>query len=230
MVAEGVWNCWLQAAEYWKRRNQPTVPDTFPPASKNRPVKSPAAVTPIEVQELSRQYLPRIHRAALVLSGNPWDADDLSQETFLVFARTADRFEGRSNLYTWLYGILLNLDRRRRRRDGSRRRRLRVLWDNEPVEERSSPAADLPLEVAEWKRGLWAEVARLPEGQREALVLRYSEHLSYAEIAGVLDCPLGTVKSRIFNGLAGLKNQFASRGDAADILPGQNLAGRSSTG
>ena len=187
-------------------------------------------MTPTDVQELSRQYLPRIHRAALVLSGNPWDADDLAQETFLVFARTAHRFEGRSNLYTWLYGILLNLDRRRRRRDGVRRRRLRVLWAHEPVEERSSPAADLPLEVAEWKRSLWAEVARLPDGQREVLVLRYSEHLSYADIACVLDCPLGTVKSRIFNGLASLKNQIAGLGNEAHSIPGQNLTGQASTG
>jgi RNA polymerase sigma-70 factor, ECF subfamily len=186
-------------------------------------------VTPIDVQELSRQYLPRIHRAALVLSGNPWDADDLAQETFLVFARTADRFEGRSNLYTWLYGILLNLDRRRRRRDGVRRRRLRVLWDNEPMEERVSPAADLPLEAAEWKRSLWAEVARLPDGQREVLVLRYSEHLSYAEIAGVLDCPLGTVKSRIFNGLASLKNQFTNQGDESDAVPNEHRTGQHRT-
>ncbi len=181
------------------------------------------SVSPIDVQNVTRQHLPRIHRAALVLSGNPWDADDLAQETFLVFARTANRFEGRSNLYTWLYGILLNLDRRRRRRDGAQRRRLRVLWDNEPAEERSSPAADLPLEVAEWKRSLWAEVARLPDGQREALVLRYSEHLSYADIAAVLDCPLGTVKSRIFNGLTALKDQFAGQEeesrDEARIVP-----------
>ena len=187
-------------------------------------------MTPIDVPELSRQYLPRIHRAALVLSGNPWDADDLAQETFLVFARTADRFEGRSNLYTWLYGILLNLDRRRRRRDGASRRRLRVLWNNEPVEERTSPAADLPLEVAEWNRSLWAEVARLPDGQREVLVLRYSEHLSYADIASALDCPLGTVKSRIFNGLASLKNQFADRGDEGQGIPGQDRMRQATTG
>ena len=44
-----------------------------------------------------------------MLTGNPWDADDLAQETFLVVARRGADFEGRSSLYTWLYGILLNL-------------------------------------------------------------------------------------------------------------------------
>ena len=40
-----------------------------------------------------------------------WDADDLAQETFMVLARQGSHFEGRSSVYTWLYGILLNLDR-----------------------------------------------------------------------------------------------------------------------
>ena len=80
----------------------------------------------IDVQDTARQHFDRIHRAALVLSGNPWDADDLAQETFLVLSRQGSTFEGRSSLYTWLYGILLNLERRERRRvGGSARRRTR---------------------------------------------------------------------------------------------------------
>src|SRR5258708_35851627 len=96
----------------------------------------------LDVQQLSDDYFARIHRAALVLSGNPWDADDLAQETFLTLARRPDAFQGRSQPYTFLYGILLNLERRRQRRDGVRRRGLRVLWGHEPFDERSSPAAD----------------------------------------------------------------------------------------
>lgn len=159
----------------------------------------------IDIQQATEQYFARIHRAALVLTGNPWDADDLAQETFLVMSRCAHNFQGRSSLYTWLYGILLNLERRRQRREGMRRRKLRVLWDNGPTEERASPAAETPIEVTEWKRSLWSFVATLPDGQRQALVLRFSEHMSYDEIATVLKCPLGTVKSRIFNGLATLR-------------------------
>lgn len=159
----------------------------------------------LDVQQASEQYFLRIRRAALVLTGNPWDADDLAQETFLVLARHAADFEGRSSIYTWLYGILLNLERRERRRSGLHRRKLRVLHEQETASEPASPAADLPLEVAEWKRSLWAEVARLPDAQRQALVLRFSERLSYQDIAEILECPLGTVKSRLFNGLATLR-------------------------
>ncbi len=158
-----------------------------------------------DVETASREHFARIHRAALVLTGNPWDADDLAQETFLVVARRAADFQGRSSLYTWLYGILLNLDRRQRRRAGTERRKLRVLWSGETPQSSTAPPASVAVEAAEWSRSLWAQVARLPEGQREALVLRYSEHLSYDEIAEILGCPLGTVKSRIFNGLTTLR-------------------------
>ncbi|MEX2188160.1 MAG: RNA polymerase sigma factor [Pirellulales bacterium] len=163
----------------------------------------------IDVDEVTREYFARIHRAALVLTGSPWDADDLAQETFMVLTRSADRFEGRSNVYTWLYGILLNLDRRERRRAGMRNRKLRTAWEAAPKGERSVPSAETPIEVAEWKKSLWAVVAQLPDGQRETLILRYSEHLSYEEIAGVMKCPVGTVKSRVFHGVASLREKLA---------------------
>jgi RNA polymerase sigma-70 factor (ECF subfamily) len=159
----------------------------------------------LDIQQTIDTYFDRIHRAALVLTGNPWDADDLAQETFVVLTRQSERFEGRSSVYTWLYGIMLNLERRERRRQGTHRSKLRVLWADDPLREQTVPAAETPIEVAQWKRSLWGFVAQLPDGQRQALVLRFSEHLSYEEIAEVLDCPLGTVKSRIFNGLAGLR-------------------------
>lgn len=162
----------------------------------------------LDIEQISRDYFPRVHRAALVLCGNPWDADDLAQETFLVLARQQNRFRGDSRLFTWLYGILLNLDRRRRRRYGTRRRSLEVLQEMAPPSGRQSPAAETAVEVAEWKQSLWAYVARLPDGQRETLVLRFSEGLRYDEVAGVLACPLGTVKSRIYNGLQTLRKML----------------------
>lgn len=173
----------------------------------------------IDVNQATREHFARIHRAALVLSGNPWDADDLAQETFLVFARQPGQFSGRSSLYTWLYGILLNLDRVQRRQYGMKRRKLQVLWDGEASDDRSSPPSSAPLEVDEWKRSLWARVAKLADGQRQALVLRFSEGLSYEEIAVVLECPLGTVKSRIFHGLLALRRIMEHDGDDAKSLP-----------
>ncbi len=173
----------------------------------------------MNVHETAERYFARIHRAALVLCGNPWDADDLAQETFLVMARESHKFGGRSSVYTWLYGILLNLDRRHRRQHGMRRNKLKVLWNNEGSVERSTPAAETAIEATEWKRSLWGRVADLPDGQRHALVLRFSEQLPYEEIAAVLECPLGTVKSRIFHGLAALRELMQLEGSDAREVP-----------
>ena len=169
----------------------------------------------MNVDEVTQDYFDRIHRAALVLSSNPWDADDLAQETFLVLARQADRFQGRSSIYTWLYGILLNLERRQRRQCGTHRRKLNDIRNESLGREYSSPPAETAIEVSEWKKSLWSQVACLPDGQRQALVLRFSEGMRYDEIAEVLKCPLGTVKSRIFNGLRGLRELL---GDDQDNL------------
>jgi RNA polymerase sigma-70 factor (ECF subfamily) len=176
-------------------------------------------VPDISIEQATQEHFARIHRAALVLSGNPWDADDLAQETFLILARQAQQFGGRSSLYTWLYGILLNLDRLQRRRSGLRRRKLQVLWEGEASEDRSSPPASAPAEVEEWKKSLWARVAKLSDGQRQALVLRFSEGLRYEEIAEALECPLGTVKSRIFHGLLALRRVLEEEGEDARALP-----------
>jgi RNA polymerase sigma-70 factor (ECF subfamily) len=181
----------------------------------------------VDLQKLTQEHFARIHRAALVLTGNPWDADDLAQETFLVLAKQGNQFRGQSSWYTWLYGVLLNLERMRRRRAGVGREKLHVLWNDEASDQRSHPPASAPVEAAEWKRSLWGSVAQLSDGQRQALVLRFSEGLSYEEIAVVMECPLGTVKSRIFHGLLALRQTIQETGhEAAQIptYPGEDVA------
>ncbi len=173
---------------------------------------------PEDLQQAADLYFARVHRAALILTGNPWDADDLAQETFLVLARDGPSFAGRSSLYTWLYGIMLNLERRLRRTRTTRQRALRVLAEQENLSHRTTtPAPEACLEAAEWSKSLWALVDRLPEPQRAALVLRFAAELTYEEIAQVLGCPLGTVKSRIHHGLLGLRTLAAAAGNA--VLP-----------
>lgn len=175
---------------------------------------------PFDLEQAVQQYSERIQRAALVLSGNPWDAEDLAQETFLQAARDGHRFRGSSSVYTWLYGILLNIERHRRRRSGTWRRKFRVLCDEYDQRPQTSLGSGARVEVEEWKKSLWATVAQLPDGQRQVLVLRFSEGLKYEEIAQVLDCPLGTVKSRIYHGLAALRQRLNDgAADMAELPP-----------
>jgi RNA polymerase sigma-70 factor (ECF subfamily) len=171
------------------------------------------------LDEIVNQHFDRIRQAALVLRGNPWDADDLAQETFLLFSRDYERFEGRSTTYTWLYGILLNLDRHYRRRQGIWRRKFKDLCDRMVGREPTVPPAEASLETAEWKDTLWAQVAGLPEPQREILVLRFSAGLRYEEISRVVGCPLGTVKSRIHHGLIALRRRLEENETAAKEIP-----------
>ncbi len=153
-------------------------------------------------------HYPRIRRAALLLSnGNSWDAEDLAQETILQAARGWSRFNGASRAETWLYSILLN-QHRRRLRSGKRlwRRWLSWLERNPPDEAAGAPETRILAE--EWQASLWAAVALLPESQREAVVLRYAEDLTYEEIAQVLKCPIGTVKSRLHHALGTLQKDL----------------------
>ena len=203
-------------------------PRDVSPARSESPAGD-AAEPRFDVQALTAEHFERIHRAALVLCGDPWDADDLAQETFLVLSRQASaehdgkRFEGRSQVYTWLYGILLNLERRERRRYGMRKRKLQTVSERLETEAPEQPI-ETPLEAEEWRKSLWAVVARLPDGQRQALVLRFSEGLAYEQIAETLQCPLGTVKSRIFHGLASLKRNLNADRGAIERLPPFPLA------
>ena len=132
-------------------------------------------------------------------------ARDALQEAFLKAYTHLDRFEGRSSFYTWLYRLVVNqcLDRRRRERS----QRLAGWADREGFE--PMPAAGAPtisgvllhpataLHRSELRHALDQAVAKLGDGARRTLLLREVDGLSYAEIAGVLGVPVGTVMSRL---------------------------------
>ena len=158
-----------------------------------------------EFEQMVAVVYPRIRRAALLLSkGNVWDADDLAQETLLQAAWSWSKFNGNSRVETWLYSILLNQHRRHQRSTGRMLRRW-LGWLERNRHDSTHESADSGLLAKEWKANLWDAVSRLPEPQRETVVLRYSEGLSYEEIAQVLKCPLGTVKSRLHLAMTSLQ-------------------------
>jgi RNA polymerase sigma-70 factor (ECF subfamily) len=168
-------------------------------------------VSEVDLETLVDRHYARIHRAALVMTGNVWEADDLAQETFLQAMRSLRRFSGRSRIETWLYAILVN-QHRRRLRTRARRERRQSRWLNWVWTPPADEKPEREMELDEWRQSIWRHVAELPEVHRHAMVLRYSEELSYEEIAQVLSCPVGTVKSRLHHALASLR----SRLEAAD--------------
>ena len=147
-----------------------------------------------------------LYRTALRLTRVPADAEDLVQETYLKAFRAADQFEPGTNLRAWLFTILHNTARNRARD----RARESVTVDSDAVDQAAdAPSYGLSTPVATPEAlllretltpELQAAVDELPEAFRQAVWLRDVEEFSYAEIADMLNIPVGTVMSRISRG------------------------------
>ena len=120
------------------------------------------------------------------------DVEDLYQETWLRVVRSARRFDSQRRFSTWLFQIAVNLCRDWHRRAPPL-----------PIETDESAGAT-QLERAEAAVDAGRLLGRLPAPQREVLILRYFHDLTENEIALILGCPTGTVKSRLHHALARL--------------------------
>ena len=154
------------------------------------------------LETLLDRHADRIHAICRRVLGNPDDALDATQEALIAVARGVSKFDGRSTFTTWLYRVATNaaLDEGRRL---ARRPR--------PVETPPERAGDVSPEDAVGARiDIDAALAALPEEFRVAVVLRDLCDLDYAEIAGVLGVPPGTVRSRIARGRAALADALGN--------------------
>ncbi len=173
--------------------------------------------------------MPSLYAAALRMTRNPADAEDLVQETYLKAYRAFDSFQEGTNLKAWLYRILtntfINKYRAKKRRpeetdlddvdDFYLYRRLGGLEEARAGRSAEDELMDL-LPEAEVKDALES----LPENFRMAVLLADVEGFSYKEIADILDIPIGTVMSRLHRGRKGLQKRLyeyaAARGLVAD--------------
>ena len=145
------------------------------------------------------KYQRRVERLLSRSVRDPADVADLCQETFLAAYRALPAFRGDSAFYTWLYRIAINAAKRHR----ARQRPLDASMDDEGTfGTDAAPSDDATPEALLAGRQLARElddaVAALAEDQRRALLLREVDGLSYDEIGDLMDCPPGTVRSRIF--------------------------------
>jgi RNA polymerase sigma-70 factor (ECF subfamily) len=145
------------------------------------------------------KYQRRVERLLSRSVRDPADVADLCQETFLAAYRALPDFRGESAFYTWIYRIAINAAKRQR----ARQRPMESLDDDEGTfGTDAAPSDDATPEALLASRqlalGLNEAVDALAEDQRRALLLREVDGLSYDEIADLMDCPPGTVRSRIF--------------------------------
>jgi RNA polymerase sigma-70 factor (ECF subfamily) len=162
-------------------------------------------------------HIDSLYGTALRLTRRAADAEDLVQDTYLKAFRSAHQFEPGTNLKAWLFTILHNTFRNLRRHDG----RSPVDVDSEAVEKAAStgPADESPEQILSRRTldvDLQAALDALPEAFRQAVWLRDVEELSYAEMAKVLDVPMGTVMSRISRGRRALSEGLRARRAKAD--------------
>ena len=156
-----------------------------------------------------------IYALAYRVIGREEEARDVAQETFLRAFRALGGFKGQAKFSSWLYRITLNLCRDWIRRE----RRTPVSQPPEGVDiielageaEPSESIEDL-VSRRELGRAVARAMAMLPEEQRTAIILKEYHGLTFQEIADLLECPLSTVKTRLYQGLIVLRKQLSDAG------------------
>ena len=156
-------------------------------------VKSLQAGEPAALEQLVCLHGDKLFRSAVLLCGNEQLAEELVQETFLQAIRAAVKFRGRSAVFTWLYGMLLNVNRKRCRRA------FRLVFTGDLPEEPVMPstASALSVDKEAVANLVFSALRELSVKHRAVIVLHYYEDMSIDDIAAQLRVGNGTVKSRL---------------------------------
>ncbi|HLA71229.1 MAG TPA: RNA polymerase sigma factor RpoE [Steroidobacteraceae bacterium] len=153
---------------------------------------------------LVRKYQHKVVKLVLRYVRNPAEAEDITQEAFIKAYRALPQFRGDSAFYTWMYRIAINTAKN----SLASRDRSPIAYDldlTDPEESHSvqtklqDPDTPEGMALTEEIRGIVnSAIEALPEELKTAIVLRELDGLSYEEIAAAMECPVGTVRSRIF--------------------------------
>ena len=154
------------------------------------------------------KYQNRIYSTLLGFLKSPQDAEDLMQQAFVKGWQTINKFRGESSFYTWIYRIAINLAKNHLKKSSvvnssknisSEQNEIEFSVDLNPLHE---------LEREQLKFRLKSFIAKLPESLRTAFLMREEEGKTYEEISRATDCPIGTVRSRIFRAREEILNFF----------------------
>ena len=211
----------LQAVRIAKPGTSPGVPSPVMPLSAG-PVKTRGVQGGVSEANVDQLLVERVqkgdkrafdlliqkyqHRIVSLVSryvSDPSEAQDVAQEAFIKAYRAIKRFRGDSAFYTWLYRIAINTAKnwivaKNRRPPSSDIDAVDAeqYGISDRLRETSTPENELLREEIE--RTVFATIANLPEDLRTAIMLREMDGMSYEEIATTMECPIGTVRSRIF--------------------------------
>jgi RNA polymerase sigma-70 factor (ECF subfamily) len=181
-----------------------------------------------EFEELTLEHLDPLYSAALRLTKNERDAEDLVQDTFLRAYRFFDKFERGTNIKAWLFKILTNTFINRYRRK-VKERNVTEGSEREAVHEAfiSRDASDYAANPEQYMfdRLLSDDVLKaidaLPIDFRLVVILADLQEFSYKEIAEILDVPVGTVMSRLFRGRKALQRSLRDYAAGQGVVPAE---------
>lgn len=154
-------------------------------------------------EALIEAYEQKVFHIAYRMAGNPDDAADMAQEILLKIFRNVGKFKGESKFSTWVYRVATNtcLDELKK----AKRKAAYSLDEEFETEEGqlgvevadTAPTPEQRVEGQEIRDAITEAISRLSEEHRQIIILRDINGLTYEEVADILDCSLGTVKSRI---------------------------------
>ncbi len=156
--------------------------------------------------ELVTPFRERLFRKAKSMVKDDDDADDIVQDAMIAGYKSIANFRAEAGVYTWLYRIVIN-----KSKDLLTKRKKMVeksIDDNEQqfIDER--PGFEKKLELSDESSYLIKKINQLENIYKEVIELRYFEEMSYSDIANLLDCNVGTVKSRLFKAKEILKHMI----------------------
>jgi RNA polymerase sigma-70 factor (ECF subfamily) len=153
---------------------------------------------------LVRKYQHKVVKLVLRYVRNPAEAEDIAQDAFIKAYRALPQFRGDSAFYTWMYRIAINTAKN----SLASRDRSPIAYDLDLTDPEESHSVQTKLQDPDTPEGMAlteeirqivnSAIEALPEELKTAIVLRELDGLSYEEIAAAMECPVGTVRSRIF--------------------------------
>jgi RNA polymerase sigma-70 factor, ECF subfamily len=175
---------------------------------------------------LVRRYQDRVFGLCCRWMGDPRVAEEVAQDVFLALYRSIQGFRGDAQLSTWIYRVVVNHCKNRRlyrmRRQEDRHEPLEGSWEDDDGRERQiasdGPGTESGVHRSEAEDLVHEALDRMDEEQRQIIMLRDVEDLSYEEIADLLGLPRGTVKSRLHRARAELARVLQRKISEEDVF------------
>jgi RNA polymerase sigma-70 factor (ECF subfamily) len=159
--------------------------------------------------ELFERYRHQVYRVALAIVRDPFIAEDILQDAFLKLHKYAHRIDIERPLMPWLYRVTANLSYTFVTRNAKRRVPLDDINEGQLVSPKGQ-APDKLTEKTELRKDVREAIETLSTQQRTVVILHYLATLSIQEIADILECPVGTVKSRLHHARNNLRQRLQS--------------------